>query len=408
MLDTRRIEVDNTTVTNQNKGRRSFLALAGSVGFLRANDRIRIGVIGAGGRGRYLAGLLKRYEAEVTAVCDVYEPNLESGLAAASAGAKGHVDYRRLLEDKSLDAVVIATPDHLHAQMLIDAVAAGKDVYLEKPLASNIEDGFRMAEAVRKSNRLVALGTQRRSHELYHEAKEVLDSGVTGPIRLVTAYWLNHWSALRPAVLRGNLNWELFQGPAPKREADPVRYFNWLHFRDYSGGIMIGQAAHIVDGIHWMMNSEYPRAVTCAGGQVNVAGAEIPETSSMIVEYPENYLFVFTLGYQAMRYPFAEDQLQQFHGARARFDLGRERWALYPESKEANPAPARERRSPGSFEPASHAHVQNFLECLRTRKEPAATVEMGQSTNIVLGMAVASLWSGRRMEWDAAARRMKG
>lgn len=407
-LDRRRGGAHNTTVTNQNSGRRSFLALTGSVGLLGANDRIRIGVIGTGGRGRYLAGLLKRYEAEVAAVCDVYEPNLKSGLAAASAGAKGHVDYRRLLEDKSVDAVVIATPDHLHAQMLIDAVAAGKDVYLEKPLATNIEDGFRMVEAVKRSDRVVAMGTQRRSHELNHEAKAVLDSGVAGPVRLVTSYWLNHWSALRPATLRGKLDWELFQGPAPRREADPVRYFNWLHFRDYSGGIMIGQAAHIVDSIHWMMNSKYPRAVTCAGGQVNVPGAEIPETSSMIVEYPENYLFVFTLGYQAMRYPFAEDQLQQFHGAKARFDLGRERWALYPQSEEANPAPAREQRRPGSFEPASHAHVLNFLECLRTRKEPAATVEMGQSTNVVLGMAVASLRSGRRMEWDAEARRMKG
>lgn len=407
-LDTRWGGSHNTTVTNQNRGRRSFLAAAGSAGLLRANDRIRIGVIGSGGRGRYLAGLLKRYEAEVAAVCDVYEPNLQSGLAAASAGARAYVDYRRLLEDKEIDAVVIATPDHLHAQMLIDAVAAGKDVYVEKPLASNIEDGFRMVEAVRRSNRVVALGTQRRSHELYREAKGVLDEGVTGPIRLVTAYWLDHWSALRPAALRGNLDWELFQGPAPRREMDPVRYFNWLHFWDYSGGVMIGQAAHIVDGIHWMMNSKYPLAVTCAGGQVNVPGAEIPETSSMIVEYPENYLFVFTLGYQAMRYPFAEDQLQQFHGAKARFDLGRERWALYPQSKEANPAAARERRSPGSFEPASHAHVLNFLDCLRTRKEPAATVEMGQSTNIVLGMAVASLRSGRRMQWDATARRMKG
>lgn len=407
-LDTGVARQHNTTVTNQNRGRRSFLALAGGVGLLGANDRIRIGVIGAGGRGRYLAGLLKRYEAEIAAVCDVYEPNLQSGLALASAGARGHVDYRRLLEDKSIDAVVIATPDHLHAQMMIDAVEAGKDVYLEKPLASNIEDGFRMVEAVRRSNRVVALGTQRRSHELYHEAKEVLDSGVAGNIRLVTAYWLNHWSSLRPAKLRGKLDWELFQGPAPRREIDPVRYFNWLHFWDYSGGVMIGQAAHIVDGIHWMMNSKYPLAVTCAGGQVNVPGAEIPETSSMIVEYPENYLFVFTLGYQAMRYPFAEDQLQQFHGAKARFDLGRERWAVYAQSEEPNPAPARERRRPGSFEPASHAHVLNFLECLRTRKEPAATVDMGQSTNIVLGMAVASLRGGRRMEWDAAARRMKG
>lgn len=388
--------------------RRSLLSAAASLTLLGANDRIRIGIIGAGGRGRYLAGLLREYGAEVFAVCDVYEPHLQNGLKAASSSAKGYSDYRKLLEDKSLDAVVIATPDHLHASMLIDAVEAGKDVYLEKPLANNIEDGFRMVDAVRRTKRIVALGTQRRSHPLNHEAKQVLDSDAMGDIRLVTAWWMNQWTSLRRSQLQGKLDWKGFLGPLPERDEDPVRFFNWLHFWDYSGGIMIGQAAHIVDSIHWMMNSTYPVAVTSAGGRVNVPGAEIPETSSMIVEYPENYLFVFTLGYQATRYPFAVDQLQQFHGTKARFDLGRERWALYPQSPELDPAPSRERRSPGSFEPASHAHVRNFLECLRTRKEPVGTVEMGQSTNIVLGMAVTSMRSGRRVVWDPVAKRIAG
>ena len=170
---------------------------------------------------------------------------------------------------------------------------------------------------------------------------------------------------------------------------------------------MIGQAAHIVDGIHWMMNSTYPIAVTCAAGRVNLSGAEIPETSSMIVEYPENYLLVFTLGYQAMRYNQFNDQMQQFHGSKARFDLGRESWAVYPESSAIDMKSSRERRSPGSFESASQAHVRAFLECLRTRREPIATVEMGQSTNVVLGMAVESMRSGRRVLWDAAAKQIQ-
>jgi predicted dehydrogenase len=349
---------------------------------------------------------MKEYGAEVPAVCDVYQPNLESGLKLASSGAKGYDDYRSLLEDKTLDAVVIATPDHLHADIMIAAVEAGKDVYLEKPLATNVEDGFRMLDAEKRTGRLVAMGTQRRSHDLNHEAKQILDSGVMGDIRLVTAWWMNQWTSLRNAKLQGKLNWEGFLGPAPKRDEDAIRFFNWLHFWDYSGGIMIGQAAHIVDSVHWMMNSRYPIAVTSAGGQVNIPGAEIPETSSMIVEYPENYIFVFTLGYQAMRYPFAVDQLQQFHGTKARFDLGRERWALYPQSTELQPPPSRERHDPGSFEQASHVHVRNFLECLRTRKRPAATLEIGQSTNIVLAMAVQSMRKGRRVTWDANARRI--
>ncbi|MBI4903052.1 MAG: Gfo/Idh/MocA family oxidoreductase [Acidobacteria bacterium] len=387
--------------------RRNFLVAAGSAGVSAQTNRIRLGIIGAGGRGRYLTSQFKEHGAMVTAVCDVYEPNLQRGLRLASAGASGHVDYRRLLEDKSIDAVVIATPDHLHASMLIAAVEAGKDVYIEKPLARTIEEGFRMVEAVRRTKRIVQLGTQRRSYELYQEAKRLIDTGAIGNVRLVTAHWLNRWETLQNTPLQGKLDWDLFLGPAPKRPVDAVRYFNWLQFYDYSGGLLIGQAAHIVDGIHWMMNSTYPLAVTCGAGRANLAGGEIPETSSMIVEYPENYLLVFTLGYQAMRYNQFNDQMQQFHGSKARFDLGRESWAVYPQSTAVDMKPSRERRAPGTFESASRAHVVSFLECVRTRREPVATVEMGQSTNVVLGMAVSSLRSGRRVTWDAAARQMR-
>ena len=396
-----------TTVTAQDIHRRSFLAAAASTRVLGASDRIRLGIIGAGGRGRYLTSQFKEHGAEVAAVCDVYEPNLQAGLSLASPNAAGYADYRRLLEDKTIDAVIIATPDHQHAQPMIDAVEAGKDVYVEKPLAHTIEDGFRMVEAARRTKRIVQVGTQRRSYDLYQEAKGVIDSGVAGSVRLVTAQWLNGWDSLRVPALKGKLDWDLFLGSAPKRPLDPFRYFHWLQFYDYSGGIMIGQAAHIVDGIHWMMNSPIPVAVTAAAGKVNLAGAEIPETSSMTVEYPENYILVFTLGYQAMRYNMHNDQMQQFHGAKARFDLGRESWAVYPQSSAVEMKPSRERRSPGTFDSASVAHVCHFIDCLRSRKEPNSTVETGQSTNIVLGMAVASMRSGKRVTWDAAAKRIR-
>jgi predicted dehydrogenase len=195
---------------------------------LDASEMIRLGVIGAGGRGRYLTAQFTEQGAQVTAVCDVYEPNLQSGLRTASTGARGYVDYRRMLEDRSIDAVISATPDHMHAQPLLDAVDAGKDVSVEKPLAHNIEDGFRMVEAVRRSGRIVAVGTQRRSYDIYQEAKSILDSGAAGDIRLVTAHWLNRWTALRNQSIKGILDGDLFQGPAAKRSADPVRYFNRL------------------------------------------------------------------------------------------------------------------------------------------------------------------------------------
>lgn len=387
--------------------RRSLLAFtaASAARVLGAADRIQMGVIGTGGRGAYLAGQFKEHGAEVNAVCDVYEPRLAIGMKVASPGAKPYVDYRKLLEDKALNAVVIATPDHLHADMLVAAVESGKDVYVEKPLAHTIADGFRMVEAVRRTKRIALVGTQRRSYDLYQEAKGIMDSKVTGDVRLVTSAWLNHQRSLVPPVLKGTLNWELFLGSAPKRPMDPSRLFNWLYFSDYSGGMMIGQAAHIIDGIQWMMNSTYPVAVTAAGGKPNLEGAETAETSSMIVEFPENYITTFTVGYKAMRYNQFNDQMQQFHGSAARFDLGRESYALYPQSNEVEMKPSKDRRSPGTFEGASRAHVRHFLDCLRTRREPNATVEMGQATNVVLCMAVESMRSRRKIMWDAIQRR---
>jgi len=388
--------------------RRSFLAVTAlsSARVLGANDRIRCATIGTGNRGTYLTRQFKEFGADMAAVCDVYEPNLEQGLEAASAGAKSFVDYRRLLEDKTIDAVVIATPDHWHAQMLVDSVDAGKDVYVEKPLAHTIEDGFRMVEAVSRTKRVAQVGTQRRSYPLYQEAKRILDSGVTGPIRLVNAWWMNSLKSLNTGPLKGNLDWDLFLGPAPKRPIDPVRYFNWLQFYDYALGYPIGQAAHIADGVQWMMNSTYPLAVTCSSGKLNVEGGEIPETGSMSVEFPENFLLVFTLSYKAMRYRAYNDQMQQFHGDQARFDLGRESWALYPQTSDVEVKASRERREPDTFESASRAHIRNFLDCLRTRREPNATIEMSQYTNVVCCMAVESLRRQCRVRWKADSKRI--
>lgn len=389
--------------------RRIFLA-AGAAGTARvrgANERIRCAIIGAGGRGCYLTEHFRKEGAEVAAVCDVYEPRLAEGLKAASEGARPYVDYRRLLDDRTIDAVIVATPDHWHARMALDAMDAGKDVYLEKPMAHTIEEGSAIVAAARRSRRVVQVGSQRRSYDLNHEARQILDSGAAGKIHLVNAWWLNYWKELTPGVLKGKLDWDLFLGPAPKRDLDPVRYFNWLLFWDYSAGLLVGQGAHVMDSIHWMMGSRRPLAVTCSAGKPNIEGAEVPETTCLTVEYPENYLAVFTVGYKAMHYNFSIDQMQQYHGTQARFDLGREAWALFPQSEALDMRPSRERRQPRTFEAASWVHIRNFLDCVKSRKDPNATVEMGQSAVIVLCMAVQSLRTGRRVRWNEAAQRVE-
>lgn len=386
--------------------RRSFLVAGTTAAAMAAGDRIRTGIIGAGGRGQYHVAQFKEVGAEMAGVCDVYEPNLQAGLKGASTGAKAYTNYKKMLEDKSLDAVVIATPDHWHAQMTIDAVEAGKDVYVEKPMVHKIEEGFRVIEAVRRTKRVVQVGMQRRSYDVYLEARQVMDSGAVGEVRLVNSWWLNHQASLRQKKLDGNLDWQQWLGSAPKRAADPTRFFNWYYFWDYSGGLMVGQAAHVVDAIHMLMKSTYPAAVTCAGGRANLEGAEVPDTTSMAIEYPENYLAVFTLGYKAMRYHFSNDQMNQFHGDKARFDVGREGYALYPQTNASDMKPSKEVKRPGTFEPATRQHIRNFLECIKTRQDPHATVEMGNSTAVVLCMAMEALRKGRRMRWDGAKRDM--
>jgi predicted dehydrogenase len=389
--------------------RRSFLA-TGAVAtsrILGANDRVRGALIGAGGRGRYLTGEFKEIGVEMGAVCDVYEANLNAGLKVASTGAKAYDNYRRMLEDKSLDVVVVATPDHWHTRMTIDAVEAGKDVYVEKPLAHTIAEGFQMIEAVRRTKRIVQVGTQRRSYDIFLDAKKIMDSGQVGDVHLVNSWWINYQAGLSTRTLQGKLDWKQWLGTAPQRELDPVRFFNWYYFLDYSGGLLVGQAAHIIDAIHWMMNSHSPLTVTCTGTQPNLAGAEIPETATIATDYPERYLAVFTIGYKAMRYNTMNDQMKQFHGTKARFDLSRESYALYPQSDLPDMTASLAYRRPHAFDAATRAHIRNFLDCVRSRREPNAPVQAGQSTNIVLSMAMESLRSGRRLTWNAAERKVE-
>ena len=388
--------------------RRSFLVSAASASAAAMQpDAPAVGLIGAGGRGRLLAAEFREVGARVPAVCDVYQPNLDRGLRAASTGAKPYRDYRRLLDDKEIAGVVVATPDHWHARMVIDAVNAGKDVYVEKPLCHEIQDGFAMAEAVRRTKRICQVGTQRRSSPLFMDARGIIASGKLGDIRLVTSQWMNHQESLRTGALEGELDWNAWLGPAAKRPLDATRFFNWYYYWDYSGGLLVGQAAHVYDAIQWLMGSGPPAAVTCAGGRVNLTPAEVPETASAALEYPENFLHTFTLGYKAMRYHTHNDQMNQFHGSKARFDVGREAYSLWPEQRTLQIKPELVRDEPGAFEAATRAHIRNFLECMRTRRDPNAPVEAGLNAAIALCMTTEALRKGCRVKWNAAVRRME-
>jgi len=359
--------------------RRIFLMSSAATLAGAPSDQLRVGLIGAGGRGRYLAGVFERNPGvQVAAVCDVYEPNLEKGLSELSHPARAYRNYKQLLEDNSIDAVIIATPEHWHHQMLLDAVAAGKDVYVEKPLCHTPEQGGEIVRAVRASDRVVQVGMQRRSYDLYLKARDLIRAG----------------------SLEGPLDWEQWQGPAPRRPLDPARFFAWRLFSDYSGGIVADQGAHVFDGIHLLMDLGFPTAVNASAGKVHTPKADTPEAVVVAAEYADSdFLAVFTINYTAMRYYYRNDQLNQYDGDQARLDIGREEFAVYRQGAEDKPAI--KEVSPFKFSHASEVHVANFLECVRTRQQPTAPVEKGFQAALVVQLAGISLREGRRVRWNA-------
>jgi predicted dehydrogenase len=350
-------------------------------------------------------------QVRIAAVCDVYEPNLENALsvaAKAQGGApKAYRNYKQLLDDRSVDAVLIATPEHWHARMVLDAIAAGKDVYVEKPLCHTPEEGVALVEAEKKTRQIIQVGMQRRSYDLYREGRKIVAAGTLGNVRMVRSWWLNNYvgdGGKREAKLDGPLDWEQWQGPVKKRiPLDPFIFRHWREISDYAGGIVADQGAHVYDGIHLLMNAGYPLAVTAAAGRPHRAGYDTPESVVVTAEYPEDFIGVFQVNYAAMRYKSRNDQMNHLDGDKARMDIGREDCRVFMQGAEETPAV--EKRSEKGFGWATGLHVQNFLECIRTRQTPTAPVRLGFQAALVVQLANLSLKHGRRIRWNAGLSR---
>jgi predicted dehydrogenase len=324
--------------------RRAFL-LGGS-GLLMAaaspSNQLVLGVIGSGGRGTAVMKVFQSHaEVKVGAICDVYEPNLENAISVAVKGGsqpKTYRDYKGLLADKDIQAVLIATPEHWHYQMVMDAIVAGKDIYIEKPLCRTPEEGVALVQAEKNSKCVIQVGMQRRSYDLYLAARKIVASGKLGQVRMVRSWWLNNSLSAMPATkLEGKLDWEQWQGPAEHHAFDPDRFRNWREYSEYSGGIVADQGAHVFDGIHLLMNAGYPLAVNSSSGRVHKERVDTPESVVVIAEYPEDFLAVFTINYAAMHYKPRNDQLNQLDGDQARLDIGREDFKLYRQGNEEQP-----------------------------------------------------------------------
>lgn len=354
-----------------------------------ANDRPAFGMIGTGSRGRYLHTTFLKLGAPCVAVCDVYEPFLQRA-REDSPEAKPYFNYKDLLSQKGIDFVVIGTPDHHHCPMLLDALAAGKDVYIEKPLSLKLQESARMVEAARKSDRIVQVGMHRRSMPFVHKAKALVDTGVLGRIAMVKAMW--NWNFRPPldnSPLPGKLEWDLFQGSAPRKPLQPKLFRWWRGFWDYSGGNMTDQGTHLMDVVQWMTNSGPPRSAVCQGQIADATAGEVPDVFSAVFEYP-GFLASWTLNYTTSQ---DYDWSILFQGNRASLLLDRTGYRLFKDTG-PSPEPWKDGRPPEvtAHEPdrdSAMAHQQNFLDCIRSRKQPNCTVEIAAAA--VAGPHMANL-----------------
>src|SRR5436309_10489118 len=275
--------------------RRSFLgAMTAAAGrrVLGANDRVQVGFIGYGLIGaQHVYDFKNQHDVDLAALCDVYEPRLQEGLAACGPRAKGCRDFRRLLDDRDIQAVVISTPDHWHALMTLMACAAGKDVYVEKPLTLFVEEGRWMVRAARHYGRVVEVGTQQRSGTHYRDAVELLRGGHIGKVHSARMGFFRNvmpgFGSPPHSDPPPGLDYNLWLGPAPLVPYNKNRslyHFRW--FWDYSGGQMTNLGAHEIDVVQWFLNSKGPTSVSSIGGRWSLRDdGETPDTQDAIFLY---------------------------------------------------------------------------------------------------------------------------
>jgi predicted dehydrogenase len=361
----------------QNPSRRTFLLASGltalaSTRILGANETLRIGVIGAGGR---MGGLLKAADQvgqpyQIVAVSDVYAPRCDAIKARSNGIATTHTDYREVLQQQ-LDAVIIASPDHWHVRMAVDALAAGKDVFLEKPVTHTIEEGATLQRAVRSSKQILQCGMQQRSWSHFRDAVELIQGGSLGRVPQVRTYWWQnyHFFMTPKPVDTPILDWKQWLGGAPDQPFMEEKFYRWRWFWNFGGGAMTDLFTHWIDVVHWAMKSDQPRQAQMLGDKFIFEQWECPDTVQAALRYPG-----FDVVYEGMMASSVDDGGLEFRGTEATLKLNRGGFTVYHENAQPKDVPV---MKADSFRDGTIDHVQNFFDCVKSRKEPNAPVETG-------------------------------
>jgi predicted dehydrogenase len=351
------------------------------------------------------------------AVCDVYGPFREKGIAMAGGRVQGYKDFRRVLEQKDIDAVIVATPDHWHALITVAACAAGKDVYCEKPLSLTVIEGRKMVEAARHNNRVVQTGSQQRSGAHYVQAVKLIQDGGIGQVHRIRAgMQRNIYPGLKPTEMANGLSpeldWDMWLGPAPKRDFDPFRcIYNFRWFWDYSGGQMTNWGAHHLDIARWIIGADAPTEISGFGGRYALTdGGETPDLQEVTYQFPK-VVVTWTSSEIAEGKPFTLDIFGNkgtLSLTRAGFQVAPDMVAV-PDSKEKRalmePVASKGTDLAATLNPA---HARNFLDCVKSRRRPNADVEEGHRSAVMCHLGNISMRLGRSIRWDAVAEQAIG
>jgi predicted dehydrogenase len=375
--------------------------LASPQGVLGANDRVRMGIIGVGDRGTELVHwALNCPNVEFVAFADIYTKRLNDAKRLVPNAAT-YLDHRRLLDDKSIDAVIIATPQHLHCEHFVNSIQAGKHVYQEKTLAFTVDHAKRMRAAYRNASKpTVQVGHQSCSSGQMPDALNFLATGHVGRITAVhmhmyrnTPHGKPQWTRpVYPDMNQENVLWNSFLGEAPQRDFDASRYINWRFFWDYSGGNVYENMCHQLSFWYKALNLQIPRAVTMTGGvYLWKDGREVPDTMSVSIEQPEEILISWNSGFGNNQPSITEDVL----GTDGTISRGPS--IRYVPQKVNRPDGT---EMLGRTTAAGNAHMQNFLDCIRDAKEPNCPFDLGYRVSIACRMAVESYRQSRTMRWD--------
>ena len=390
----------------------------GAEGQAPPSDAIRMGFIGIGAQGGgHLHSLAAQKDVQVAGISDVTQPRLDAALKRY-ATAKGHHDFRELLDRQDVDAVVIATPPHWHALMCVHAAKAGKDFYVEKPMTLHVGEIVAVVRAVREHGRITQVGTQIHEGANYRRVVEIVRSGVLGPINCVRTF--NHVGQ----TLRGlgkppdgpvpaGLDWELWVGPAPMRPYNPMitaSAYQHCSFMDFSGGWMPGMAPHIVDLPVWALDLGLPTMVSCAGGRFVIDDVgDAPDVQEALFQYPKLVMTWMSNMTSSYGFDFQGGGGRSrrlgiyFHGEQATLFTDYGRYVIVPEDD-----PKKQPELPPSSLPPSPGHHREWLDGIKTRRQPSCNVAYHHRVNVPICLANLSLKVGRGLRFDPATETIVG